>query len=43
MIERRFIILFSRNPEFVRIIENSAHPLIRKNNHLNNDEHDDEQ
>ena len=43
MIEWRFNILLSRNPKLVRIFENSAHPLIRKCNHINNDERDDEQ
>ena len=43
MIEGRFNIILSRNPELVRFFENSAHPLIRKNNYINNDEHDDEQ
>ena len=43
MIERRFIILLSRNPELAQIFENSTHPLIRKYNYINKDEHDDEQ
>ena len=43
MIQWRFIIILSRNPKLVRIFKNSAHPLIRKYNHINNDEDDDEQ
>ena len=43
MIEWRFNILLSRNPELVQIFENSTHPLIRKNKCINNDENDDEQ
>ena len=43
MIEWKFNILLSRNPELAQIFENSTHPLIRKYNHINNDEHDDEQ
>ena len=43
MIEWRFNILLCRNPELVRIFKNSTHPLIRKYNCINNDEHDDEQ
>ena len=42
-IEWRFIILLSRNPEIAQIFENSTHPLIRKYNRVNNDEHNDEQ
>ena len=38
MIEWRFIILLSENPELVQMFENSTHPLIRKNNHINNDD-----
>ena len=38
MIECRFIILLSENPELVQMFENSTHPLIRKNNHINNDD-----
>ena len=43
MIEWRFNILLSRNPKIVRIFKNSAHPLIRKYNHISIDVHDDEQ
>ena len=43
MIEWRFNLLLYRNPELVQIFENSTHPLIRKYNYINNDEHDDEQ
>ena len=42
MMECRFKILLRRNPDLVRISENSTHPLIRKYNYINNDEHDDE-
>ena len=43
MIDWEFNTLLCRNPELVRIFENITHPLIRKNNGINNDEHDDEQ
>ena len=42
MIEWRFIILVSRNSELAQKLENSTHPLFRKHNYINNDEHDDE-
>ena len=38
MLEWKLNALLARNPKFVEIFGNSSHPLIRKNQHINEDD-----
>ena len=38
MLEWKFNAILAKNPELIKILENSSHPLIRKNQHINEDD-----